>query len=143
MEWCNQYIATIQHLHASTSKIIIYFKLQIIVGSCSISGFFTMFPEMHEIAHACAETHASKFTCVIYYMRKIIVFSLPVLLKYIFLCIKTTTVKFIFKIYGGQSLEIQWYNLYLIIQWILKNFRNADFPILLLVIWGWTGFKLS
>ena len=106
MEWCNQYIATIQHLHASTSKIIISFKLQIVAGSCSISGSSTMFPEMHEIAHACAGTHASKFTCVIYHMRKIIVFSLSDLLKYIFFCIKTTTVKFIFKIYGGQSLEI-------------------------------------
>ena len=31
---------------------------------------------------------------------------------------------------------------YLIIQLYFKIFRNADFPILLLVIWGWIGFKL-
>ena len=33
-------------------------------------------PEMHAIAFACTGTHTSKFTCALYCMRKIIVFSL-------------------------------------------------------------------
>ena len=40
----------------------------------------TLFPETSAIAHARASTHASKFTCTIYYARKILVFSFFVLL---------------------------------------------------------------
>ena len=36
---------------------------------------FTLFPETCAIAHAYIGTHASKFTCAIYYTHKIIVFS--------------------------------------------------------------------
>ena len=47
-----------------------------------------LFLEMHAIAHAHRRTHTSKFTCAIYCKRKIVVFSLLVLLLLYISCKK-------------------------------------------------------
>ena len=44
-----------------------------------------LFPEMHVIARAHAGRHAGKFTCAIYRMREVIVFSILFCCYYIFL----------------------------------------------------------
>ena len=55
-----------------------------------------------------------------------------------FLWIKTTTSLFQkFTKVDPQKFSGIW--LYVANQWILKIFRNADFPILLLVIWAWNN----
>ena len=43
--------------------------------SCNVIGRDILFPEMHAIACARAGTQASKFTCAIYHMCEITVFS--------------------------------------------------------------------
>ena len=52
-----------------------------------------MFPETQAITRARAGTHASKFTCAIYRMHKILVFSLFVLLLLYISCKETFLIK--------------------------------------------------